>query len=115
MLARIGTEHEKLGFQLDTLDPMSFDHISKLLDGMASRFGHEKVMEGEPVIGLQKDGASVSLEPGGQFELSGAPLEDVHACQRELDLHLEQVNIVGRELGLGFASIGFEPKWPLAK
>lgn len=106
-------EHEKFGFQLDSLEPMSFDHINKLLDGLASRFGYERVMEGEHIIGLQKGGTSVSLEPGGQVELSGVPLEDIHACQRELDLHLEQVNIVGKELGLGFAGIGFEPKWPL--
>jgi len=51
---RIATEHEKLGFQLDTLEPMSFDHIRKLLDGMASRFVYERVMEEEHVIGLQK-------------------------------------------------------------
>ncbi|XP_024360231.1 glutamate--cysteine ligase A, chloroplastic isoform X2 [Physcomitrium patens] len=112
---RIGTEHEKLGFQLDTLKRMTFDQISKLLDGMASRFGYERVMEGENIIGLSKDGASVSLEPGGQFELSGAPLKDVHACQRELDTHLEQVNIIGKELGLRFAGIGYEPKWPLSE
>lgn len=111
---RVGTEHEKLGFKLDTLEPMTFAQITLLLDGMASRFGYERVLEGDIVIGLQKDGASVSLEPGGQFELSGAPLEDIHACQRELDMHLEQVNIVGKELGLGFAGIGFEPKWPLS-
>lgn len=51
---RIGTEHEKLGFQLDTLKRMTFDQISKLLDGMASRFGYERVMEGENIIGLSK-------------------------------------------------------------
>jgi len=53
-MPRIGTEHEKLGYQLDTLEPMNFDHISRLLDGMASRFGYERVMEGEHIIGLQK-------------------------------------------------------------
>ncbi|KAG0564717.1 hypothetical protein M758_8G129000 [Ceratodon purpureus] len=110
---RVGVENEKFGFQLDTLKPMTLDNIHELLEGMASHFGHKRIIEDGTIAGLQKDGQSVTLEPGGQFELSGAPLEDIHAVKRELDIHLEEVNTIGKELGLGFAGMGYEPKWPI--
>ncbi|KAG0614520.1 hypothetical protein M758_6G183700 [Ceratodon purpureus] len=110
---RVGLENEKFGVQLDTLEPITMDNLHDLLDGMASRFGHKRIMEDGIVVALEKDGQSCSLEPGGQLELSGAPLKDIHAVQRELDVHLEEVNTIAKELGLGFAGTGYEPKWPL--
>lgn len=112
---RVGVENEKFGFHLDTVKPMNLSNIGELLEGMASRFGYERIMEDGTVSGLQKDGQSITLEPGGQFELSGAPLEDIHAVKRELDTHLKEVNAVGKELGLGFAGMGYEPKWPTSE
>ncbi|CAK9276172.1 unnamed protein product [Sphagnum jensenii] len=110
---RIGTEHEKFGFQLDTLKPITYEQIAQLLDGMAERFDWERVLEDNKIIGLKFDGQSVSLEPGGQFELSGAPLDTLHQTCAEVNSHLYQVKAVAEELGLGFAGIGFQPKWPV--
>ena len=78
---RIGTEHEKFGYIKSSHLPLPYDgpcSIKAMLDGMRDRFGWTEVQEGDKIIGLTKDGANVSLEPGGQFELSGAPLETIH-------------------------------------
>ena len=77
---RIGTEHEKFVYDLKTHRPIPYEGpsgIRALLEGMR-RFGWEPIMEGEHIIGLTQDGASISLEPGGQFELSGGALKSVH-------------------------------------
>ncbi|CAK9878042.1 unnamed protein product [Sphagnum jensenii] len=110
---RIGTEHEKFGFQLDTLNPITYEQIAELLDGIAERFHWERVLEDNKIIGLKFDGQSVSLEPGGQFELSGAPVTTLHQTCAELNSHLYQVKAVSEEIGVGFAGIGFQPKWPV--
>ncbi|MGJ4802968.1 glutamate--cysteine ligase [Luteimonas sp. SDU82] len=110
---RIGTEHEKFGFRLDDLRPPTFDGergIEALLKGL-TRFGWEAVEEHGRVIALLKDGASVTLEPAGQLELSGAPLEDIHQTCREVGSHLREVKAVADELQLGFLGMGFQPKW----
>ena len=110
---RIGTEHEKFGFRLDDLRPPEFDGergIEALLKGL-TRFDWEAVQEGGRVIALYKDGASVTLEPAGQLELSGAPLEDIHQTCREVGSHLREVKAVADELRLGFLGMGFQPKW----
>ena len=110
---RIGTEHEKFGFRLDDLHPPAFEGergIEALLQGL-TRFGWEAVAEHGRVIALLKDGASVTLEPAGQLELSGAPLEDIHQTCREVGSHLREVKAVADELGLGFLGMGFQPKW----
>jgi glutamate--cysteine ligase len=110
---RIGTEHEKFGFQLDDLRPPTFDGergIEALLKGL-TRFGWEPVSEGGRVIALVKEGASVTLEPAGQLELSGAPLPRVHDTCCEVDQHLIEMRAVADELGLGFLGMGFQPKW----
>jgi glutamate--cysteine ligase len=78
---RIGTEHEKFGYLEDSLGPLPYDgprSIKDMLEGLQKRFGWDPVLEGGNIIGLTKGGANVSLEPGGQLELSGAPLETVH-------------------------------------
>nr|AAL61610.1 gamma-glutamylcysteine synthetase [Allium cepa] len=110
---RIGTEHEKFGFQINTLRPMTYEQIAYLLNGIAERFDWEKVMEGDYVIGLKQGKQSISLEPGGQFELSGAPLETLHQTCAEVNSHLYQVKAVAEEMGIGFLGAGFQPKWGL--
>ncbi|KAL8138925.1 hypothetical protein V2J09_004926 [Rumex salicifolius] len=87
---RIGTEHEKFGFELGTLEPVKYEQIAELLHGIAERFDWDKVMEGDNIIGLKQGKQSISLEPGGQFELSGAPLETLHQTCAEVNSHLYQ-------------------------
>ncbi|CAN1253824.1 Glutamate--cysteine ligase, chloroplastic [Linum perenne] len=108
---RIGTEHEKFGFESGSLRPMRYEQISELLNGIAERFDWDKVMEGDSIIGLKQGMQSISLEPGGQFELSGAPLETLHQTCAEVNSHLYQVKAVAEEMGIGFLGIGFQPKW----
>ncbi|WP_425501768.1 glutamate--cysteine ligase [Pseudoxanthomonas broegbernensis] len=115
---RIGTEHEKFGFRLDDLRAPEFDGergIEALLEGM-TRFGWEPVREriGDGparTIALLRDGASVTLEPAGQLELSGAPLESVHQTCVEVGTHLDEVRQVADGLDIGFLGMGFQPKW----
>ncbi|GBD41208.1 Glutamate--cysteine ligase EgtA [bacterium HR39] len=111
---RIGTEHEKFGFHWDDLRPLAYDEpggVRDLLMGLARGFGWQPVYEGANVIALSRDGASVSLEPGGQFELSGAPLLHLHETCREVHRHLDEVRTVAEPLGVGMLGIGFQPKW----
>ena len=110
---RIGTEHEKFGFRLDDLRPPAYEGengIGALLRGL-TRFGWQPVEEGGNVIALLRDGASITLEPAGQFELSGAQLENIHQTCKETNQHLAEVKTVGDELGIGFLGMGFQPKW----
>ena len=115
---RVGAEHEKFGFRLGSLEPVAYggpDGIEALLKGLM-RFGWEPVTEtdaqgGETLIGLKRDGANVSLEPGGQFELSGAPLETMHDICCETSRHLTETKAVADELNLGFLGLGFSPIW----
>jgi glutamate--cysteine ligase len=112
---RIGTEHEKFVFHLGDHRPVGYDEaegIRALLLGL-TRFGWEPVYEGERVLALASGQCSITLEPGGQFELSGAPLESIHQTCAELHTHLAQVREVAGELGLGMIGLGFEPKWRL--
>ncbi|MCL1635768.1 glutamate--cysteine ligase [Luteimonas sp. SX5] len=110
---RIGTEHEKFGFRLDDLRPPAFEGergIEALLKGL-TRFGWQAVEEHGKTIALLKDGASVTLEPAGQLELSGAMLECIHDTCSEVGGHLKEVKAVADEIGLGFLGMGFQPKW----
>jgi glutamate--cysteine ligase len=114
---RIGTEHEKFVYDLKTHRPVAYDAkpgIRQLLEGM-TRFGWAPVMEGENIIGGSQNGASISLEPGGQFELSGAALKTVHETCAEVNTHRDQVREVADELGLGVLGIGFAPDWQLSE
>jgi glutamate--cysteine ligase len=114
---RVGAEHEKFGFRLNGLHPVPYDGpdgIRALLTGLM-RFGWEGVFEasdsGEVLIGLKRGGANVSLEPGGQFELSGAPLETMHQICSETSQHLKETKAVADDLGIGFLGLGFTPIW----
>lgn len=113
---RIGTEHEKFAFNLNTLQPLKYDGengIRHLLEGMC-RFGWEAVFEhGNPIALKKADNCSISLEPGGQIELSGAPVETIHETCGELTDHLKQVKEVADELGVGFLGLGYIPHWTL--
>ncbi|MBL3596788.1 glutamate--cysteine ligase [Rhodovulum sulfidophilum] len=111
---RIGTEHEKFGYCRDALKPIPYDgprSVKAVLEGLRDRHGWAPVMEGENLIGLQKDGANVSLEPGGQLELSGAPLETIHQTCDEVTEHLREVKGVADEIGVGFIGLGAAPIW----
>jgi glutamate--cysteine ligase len=118
---RVGSEHEKFVFHLGSHDPVEYQRdpqgrggIRALLEGMM-RFGWSGVYEdgahGHTLIALQRGAENISLEPGGQFELSGAPLESVHEIAAETARHLTEAKAVGRELGLGFLALGYTPVW----
>jgi len=112
---RIGTEHEKFVYDLRSHKPLAYDAhpgIRGLLDRMR-RFGWEPVLENGNIIGLTQDGASLSLEPGGQFELSGAALKTVHETCNELNTHQSQVREVCAEIGAGVIGMGFAPTWSM--
>ncbi len=107
----IGTEHEKIGFNLKTLKPLPYDGdsgIHAMLSGL-KKFGWNEVIENGYLIALKRDGASVSLEPGGQFELSGAPLQSIHQTCGEVNRHLREVKEIADGIGAGFLSLGFRP------
>ncbi|MGH6883770.1 MAG: glutamate--cysteine ligase, partial [Hypericibacter sp.] len=110
---RIGTEHEKFGFNQRDLRPLPYEGpagVRALLEGL-SRFGWKPVLEEGKPIALTLDNCNITLEPGGQFELSGAPLESIHETCRETCTHLNQVKEVCTELGVGMLGMGFQPKW----
>lgn len=116
---RAGTEHEKFVFTLDGHRPVPYagkQSIRALLDGMHVLLGWEPIMEGENIIGMfdVTHGGAISLEPGGQFELSGAPVETVHQTCSELMAHLAQVREVAKPLGIGFLGLGMTPNWSRA-
>jgi len=110
----IGTEHEKFGFLTDTHAPIPYDgerSISALFHGLIDRFAWQPVMERDTIVGLTRCGANISLEPGGQFELSGAALSDLNAAEAELSAHLFEVKSIAEPLGIGFFSLGAAPEW----
>jgi glutamate--cysteine ligase len=117
---RIGTEHEKFAFTLARHEPVPYEGprgIRALLNGMQMLLGWDAIMEGPNIIGLSDvtGGGAISLEPGGQFELSGAPVETVHQTCSELMAHLAQVREVAGPLGIGFLGLGMAPTWTRAE
>ncbi|MEP2473731.1 MAG: glutamate--cysteine ligase [Paracoccaceae bacterium] len=111
---RIGTEHEKFGYCKDTLNPLPFEgerSIRAVLEGLRDRYGWAPIQEGDHLIGLEKDGANISLEPGGQLELSGAPLETIHQTCDEVNDHLRDVKSIADKVGVGFIGLGAAPVW----
>ncbi|HET8763892.1 MAG TPA: glutamate--cysteine ligase, partial [Rhodanobacter sp.] len=111
---RIGTEHEKFGFRTDDLRPPTYEGergIRALLEGIAARHGWSAISENGNPIALTRDKANITLEPAGQLELSGAPLETIHQTCCEVNTHLAEVRSVAEPLGLGFLGMGFQPKW----
>ena len=117
---RIGTEHEKFAFTLERHRPVPYEGrrgIRALLEGMQHLLGWQPIMEGPNVIGLfdVTGGGAITLEPGGQFELSGAQVETVHQASSELMAHLAQVREVAQPLHIGFLGIGMTPSWTRAE
>jgi glutamate--cysteine ligase len=114
---RIGTEHEKFAFTWDDLKPLPYEgerSIRELLEALERQFGWQPVYEDGRPLALLKDGCSITLEPGGQFELSGAPLETLHQTCDEVHTHLAQVKQVCEPLGIGMLGLGFAPTWSRA-
>ncbi|BAF88965.1 glutamate-cysteine ligase [Azorhizobium caulinodans ORS 571] len=117
---RIGTEHEKIPFTLGRHEPVPYEGdkgIRAILEGMRDVLGWDPIMEGPTIIGLAdpRAGGAISLEPGGQFELSGAPLASIHETCSELNTHLAQLRTVAEPLGVGFLGLGMSPKWSRAE
>ena len=111
---RIGTEHEKFGYTHDDLRPLPYEgerSVRALLEGLAARFGWQPILEDGRPIALQRGRANITLEPGGQFELSGAPVKTLHETCSEVHEHLDQVKAVAEPLGIGMLGLGFQPKW----
>jgi len=109
---RIGTEHEKFGFHTDTLQPLPYGGprgIQAVLSGLAEQFGWTEVDEGGDIIALKKDDCSITLEPGGQLELSGGLLDNLHQTCHEVNTHLAEVRQVAEPMGVGFIGLGFHP------
>ncbi len=110
---RIGTEHEKFGFMTDTLEPLKYEGrsgIRAVLEGLAERFDWEVVNEdGLPIALKNAQGCSITLEPGGQLELSGGLLDSLHQTCSEVNTHLAEVRAIAEPLGVGFLGMGFHP------
>ncbi|WP_445501485.1 glutamate--cysteine ligase [Microvirga sp. G4-2] len=117
---RLGTEHEKVPFYKADASPVPYNGgkgIRALLEGLQGRTGWEPIMEDDHPIGLfdEEGGGAISLEPGGQFELSGAPLKTLHETAQETAKHLDDVKIIGDTLGIGFLTLGMSPLWTRAE
>jgi glutamate--cysteine ligase len=119
---KIGTEHEKFVFHTGQLTPVPYEgerSIRALMEALIARFGWEPIMEGRNIIALKRaegaPGGTISLEPGGQFELSGRPVADLHETAEETQDHFYEILRVGEPLGIGFLGLGFSPKWTLAE
>ncbi len=117
---RIGTEHEKFPFYVDGHAPVPYGGqrgIRAILEGMQQKLGCDPIMDAGRIIGLVEPTGqgAISLEPGGQFELSGAPLETLHQTCREGNAHLAQVREIAEPLGIRFLGLGGSPKWTLAE
>jgi glutamate--cysteine ligase len=111
---RIGTEHEKFGYCKGSLKPLPYAgerSILAVLEGLRDGHGWDPLIEGGNLIGLTKDGANISLEPGGQLELSGAPLETIHQTCDEVNDHLRDVKDIADRIGVGFIGLGAAPIW----
>ena len=117
---RIGTEHEKFPFYVDGNRPVPYggdNGIRVILERMQQQLGWNPIMDAGHIIGLVEPTGqgAISLEPGGQFELSGAPLETIHQTCREGNAHLAQLREIAEPLGIGFLGLGGSPKWTLAE
>ncbi len=109
---KVGTEHEKIGLLAESYEPVPYEGergIGAILEAMASEDAWERIFEGPNLIALQKDGASITLEPGGQLELSGAPLRTIHETCSEFHDHLELVRNVSGPRGVIWLSLGINP------
>lgn len=124
-LFRVGTEHEKIAFYEADHAPVPYDGVARLgrkgiralLEGMQHQLGWSPITDGPNIIGLhdETNGGALSLEPGGQFELSGATLDTIHEVKAEVDAHFAALKVVADPLGIGFLALGMSPKWRRAE
>jgi glutamate--cysteine ligase len=117
---RIGTEHEKFAFFRTDNSPVPYfgeSSISGLLKGLQQKSGWDPILDGDNIIGLGAPNGmgAISIEPGGQFELSGAPLETIHETCKESNTHLATLREIAEPMGIRFLGIGGSPKWTLAE
>jgi glutamate--cysteine ligase len=109
---RVGTEHEKIGLYADDLAPIPYEGdrgIAALLAVLHREYGFEALRDGENLVGLERDGASITLEPGGQLELSGAPLSTLHETCREFNEHVALMKHVSERFGIAWLGLGIHP------
>ncbi len=109
---KVGTEHEKIGLYADTLERLRYDGergIGVLLERIATKDDWTRVFEGEHLIALKKNGASITLEPGGQLELSGAPLRTTRETCVEFNTHVELLKAISQDMGIVWLGIGHDP------
>jgi glutamate--cysteine ligase len=116
---KVGTEHEKICFQKATRAPVHYENrgVRALIEGLEASLGWTVIRDRDLPIGLYdpEGGAAISIEPGGQFELSGAPLESVHDTRLERDAHFDALRAIAEPLGVSFLDLGASPKWSRAE
>ena len=111
---KIGTEHEKFGFIKSNLKPLPYKgncSVLGVLKGLIETFGWTPIKENDLIIGLKKGDANITLEPGGQLELSGGLLDNVHETCLEVATHLAEVKTIADRIGSGFIGLGSAPEW----
>ena len=110
----IGTEHEKFGYDKKSFSPLPYEgetSIFSMLSGLRDTYGWEEVRENKKLIGLKRGGSNISLEPGGQLELSGAIFKNVHQTCNEVSNHLSEIKMIADNIGAGFIGLGASPDW----
>ena len=110
---KIGTEHEKFGFIKKDLLPIGIKEIQKIFSKLSDIYGWSKVYENRNIIELKKNGSSITLEPGGQIELSGEPLKNLFQTCNEVNQHHDELHTVCKEFDIEFMGMGVLPKWNL--
>ena len=113
-LWRIGTEHEKFAYFNKSLKPIKYKDIQIIFNSLHKKFGWQRIFEDNKVISLKKSGSSITLEPGGQIELSGEPKKNLFQTCLEVNSHQHELNSVSNNLDINYMGMGFIPKWEIA-
>ena len=111
----IGTEHEKFGFRKKSLEPINFQDIQQIFLKLSNKYNWEKGFENSNLIALKKNNASITLEPGGQIELSGAPMKNLFETCKEVNQHQSELDDICKSMEIDFLGMGLLPKWKLNK
>ena len=112
---KIGTEHEKFGFKKKSLEPINFQDIQQIFLKLSNKYNWEKVFENSNLIALKKNNASITLDPGGQIELSGAPMKNLFETCKEVNQHQSELDDICKSMEIDFLGMGLLPKWKLNK
>ena len=110
---KVGTEHEKFGFNRSNLKPITYEDILKIFNGLSQRYLWKKKIENNYLVALEKDGSSITLEPGGQIELSGSPKDSLFETCKEVNEHQKELDDICKNLEIDFMGMGVLPKWKL--